>query len=254
MSYAGLDPQTALNQWSQTRQMIAQKYGIDLNNPSAPQNQQALHRMTPQDSYDFGMERLAQENPAAWQLNKTGYNDNGQTRTIRNQNTGAEESQKDESLWSHPETWLQIAAAGGLAAPYILPALGVGGGAAKNGMPGDVPGNTYPNGIPDATGDATSQISQGVPGTDGYAPGNSFPKGIPSGGDYSGLIKALAGMGGLFAGHALNQNAGQNNVPPQLSQLLDMSVNRATQQQPLFNAVNSGLYQMLPNFAKPGGQ
>lgn len=96
----------------------------------------------------------------------------------------------------------------------------------------------------------------------GVVPGNTFPNGIPSGGDwlsnlppgYSKLLKALAGIGGLVGGHALGNAGAENAVPPQLSQLLDLSMQRANRQTPLFNATQKGFYDMLPNFAKTGGQ
>lgn len=62
----------------------------------------------------------------------------------------------------------------------------------------------------------------------------------------------LAGLGGLIGGHYLGNQVGQNSVPPELSQLLQLSLDRAKQQQPLFNQINSGVSQMLPNFASAG--
>jgi hypothetical protein len=62
----------------------------------------------------------------------------------------------------------------------------------------------------------------------------------------------LLSLAGLTAGKLYGNSAANNAIPPQLSQLLDMSVNRAQTQQPLFNAATSGMYQMLPDFAKNG--
>jgi hypothetical protein len=110
-----------------------------------------------------------------------------------------------------------------------------------------------------AAGEAASQIPNGYPGSDGYAGGNSFPNGIPNAASlltdpkYSTLFKALAGIGGLVGGQALGGAATQNTVPPELSQLLQLAMQRANAQTPLFNAVNQGQYDMLPNFAKKGG-
>jgi hypothetical protein len=59
----------------------------------------------------------------------------------------------------------------------------------------------------------------------------------------------LAGVGGLFGGKALGNSMNQDNIPPELSQLLALSLDRAKSQQGLFNQVNSGVSQMLPNFA-----
>jgi hypothetical protein len=111
-------------------------------------------------------------------------------------------------------------------------------------------------------GDAASAIPNGYPGSEGYAPGNTFPNGIPNAASglfgldpkWSNLIKALAGVGGMVGGNALANSGAQNAVPPQLSQLLDLSMQRANSQTPLFNATQKGFYDMLPNFAKTGGQ
>lgn len=67
------------------------------------------------------------------------------------------------------------------------------------------------------------------------------------------VADASAAAAGLALGRYF-ANQGQNsNIPPQLSQLLDLSVGRQTAQNPLFAAVNSGVYQMLPSFAKNPG-
>lgn len=67
------------------------------------------------------------------------------------------------------------------------------------------------------------------------------------------LLAALAaGASGPLIGKALGAMGG-SVAPPQLSQLLQMGVDRATTQTPLFNAMTSGAYQMLPDFAKTGG-
>lgn len=64
-----------------------------------------------------------------------------------------------------------------------------------------------------------------------------------------GILAALGGVGG----GALIRNMFQNNaVPPQLSQLLQMGVDRAAYQNPLFQATTQGTYRMLPNFATEG--
>lgn len=66
------------------------------------------------------------------------------------------------------------------------------------------------------------------------------------------VVQGLTALAGVLAGHAVNQNAGQSAVPPQLSQLLDMSTQRAAYQNPMFQAVNQGVYDMLPGFARQG--
>jgi hypothetical protein len=66
------------------------------------------------------------------------------------------------------------------------------------------------------------------------------------------IVGALTTLGSALGGRAIASATGSNNVPPQLSQLLDMAVQRQQQQQPLGQAVDQGMYQMLPNFAKTG--
>ena len=65
---------------------------------------------------------------------------------------------------------------------------------------------------------------------------------------------ALASILGLTLGRTAGQSSAAGNIPPQLSQLLDMSAQRAQSQNPLFSAATSGMYQMLPDFAKGGAQ
>lgn len=69
------------------------------------------------------------------------------------------------------------------------------------------------------------------------------------------LAKALAALGGGVAGHALagnSQSAAQANIPPELRALLDQSVQRQHYQDPLFQSVTQGAYQMLPTFMRQG--
>jgi hypothetical protein len=75
-----------------------------------------------------------------------------------------------------------------------------------------------------------------------------------SGGGANPVLSAIASLGGLLAGRAYGNSQASANIPPQLSQLLDMSVQRAQTQNPLFSAATSGMYQMLPDFAKGGPQ
>lgn len=60
------------------------------------------------------------------------------------------------------------------------------------------------------------------------------------------------GVGGAAIGHAVAQNSAANAVPPELSQLSKIAVDRAAYQNPLFQATNQGIYGMLPDFAKQG--
>lgn len=66
------------------------------------------------------------------------------------------------------------------------------------------------------------------------------------------LLQALIGAGGVIAGHVAATSGAGSAVPPQLSQLLQTGVNRAQYQNPLFQAMTNGAYQMLPDFAKTG--
>ncbi len=85
------------------------------------------------------------------------------------------------------------------------------------------------------------------------SPGANQGGTAPTGGLTSNhLIQGLTALAGVLAGHASTSGAGQANVPPQLSQLLNMSTQRAAYQNPLFQAVNQGVYGMLPNFARQG--
>lgn len=72
------------------------------------------------------------------------------------------------------------------------------------------------------------------------------------GGNIGNLVKALTALGATLGGHAIASAAGTNNVPPQLNDLLNMAVQRQQQQQPIAQAVDQGMYSMLPNFAKTG--
>lgn len=100
-------------------------------------------------------------------------------------------------------------------------------------------------------GAGTKGLDAGAGGAGGLRSlvGNTAANGLTT----SKLLQALATLGGLVGGHALASKAASNAVPSQLTDLLNLSVDRAKSQTPLFNAVNSGAYQMLPNFSKPPG-
>lgn len=267
--YAGLSPQDALQLWYQNRQ----KYGADGKGATTPEQRA---------DYEGNMTTLAQENPQAWQLLKTGQNDNGKTRQVFNPQTGNWDSQDVKGFFSHPESWLQLGfggALGGLGAAAAMagaaPTAGIPATAAGEfgPMAGGYAGATTSAAIPasldatglaggaaggfgplaDAYGGATNTWQGGVPNSlDPTAAANAGAGMLGSLNNPSALLKALAGLGGLFGGKLLTGNMAQNNVPPQLNQLLDLSVQRAQSQQPLFNAATNGLYQMLPDFAKKG--
>lgn len=61
-----------------------------------------------------------------------------------------------------------------------------------------------------------------------------------------------AAIAGLLLGQHFSSAGAASNVPPQLTSLLNTAAARQTAQNPLFGAVNSGIYQMLPNFARNG--
>lgn len=98
---------------------------------------------------------------------------------------------------------------------------------------------------------APSQSGTGTPGGVGTA-GTGATAATAATSPVSKLLQALVGVGGLTAGKLIANNSQNSAVPPQLSQLLDMGVQRAQYQNPLFQAMTSGAYQMLPNFAKTG--
>lgn len=69
------------------------------------------------------------------------------------------------------------------------------------------------------------------------------------------LAAALAAAGAGIGGKAIANAQGNpltQAVPPQVSQLLDQSVQRQAYQNPLFQATTQGVYDMLPDFAKTG--
>jgi hypothetical protein len=127
----------------------------------------------------------------------------------------------------------------------LLPSTTIG-----TGMMGPIAGRTGA----DLGGLASSTIGSGMMGPiAGSAPSGAMNAALSAGGGASSLMKALAGIGGL-AGGAIGGHIGQSGaVPQQLTDLLDLMSKRTQAQNPLFNAVNSGLYQMLPTYAKTGG-
>lgn len=237
------DPVSELNAWKQYRQQFEAQYG-------------AHAAQAPQAAIDqYNGKALS---PQAWSLYQLG---NGSQHYDLRQGNLAD----NKGWFSHPESWVQLGLGGAMGAA-ALGAFGAAGSAAggggsaasKAGDVGNVAGGTGAfdesgNWVPDG-GSMPSLSGQGLPGSAGFAPGNSFANGIPT--DASGwstLLKAIAGIGGAVGGNALAKNAQANAIPPQLNQLLDLSLQRANAQTPLFNAAQSGLYQMLPDFAKKGG-
>jgi hypothetical protein len=65
------------------------------------------------------------------------------------------------------------------------------------------------------------------------------------------LAAALAAVAGGVVGKSMGGNP-QSNVPPDLTAMLHNSAQRQEYQNPLFQAVSKGTYDMLPTFAKSG--
>lgn len=248
-NYAGMDPRSALAAW------YAQRNEADPNT--------------------LDMTDLARQNPAAWQLLKTGQNIQGDShnRQIFNPNTGQWDTQEKHGWFSHPESWIQLGLGAGMGGLGLADALGNAAGSAASaaGSAGGatsealgVGGAAIPTTMGLASGDGVgvnvgqpsmNDISGLVAGPTGYG-GAGGDAGKAAGslltGQWSPLLKALAGVGGLIGGKALQDHTQQNAIPPQLQQLLDLSMQRANAQTPLFNAANKGMYDMLPDFAKKG--
>lgn len=167
-------------------------------------------------------------------------------------------------------TLLGTAGVGSLFAAPALAGLLSGGGAAASGAGplasgetgmaatdaaldgATAPASLLPNALPSAA--TVSNIGSLAPattsgGTSALAGATSALSGA---GGLSNALKALTTLGAALGGHAIASAAGSNNVPPQLSQLLDMAVQRQQQQQPIAQSVDQGMYAMLPNFAKTG--
>jgi hypothetical protein len=109
------------------------------------------------------MSALAATNPAAWQLVSTGVDnpdDGGKTLKVFNPETGQWDTQEKKGYWSHPESWIQLAAGAGLGAT----ALGAFGNASVFGGGGAAPGaaNTI-EGIP-VTGSVAPAVTPPVTG------------------------------------------------------------------------------------------
>ncbi len=130
--YTGLAPEAALAKWHAIRQK--------------PKNQ-----LTPEEQADIAgnMIGLSEQNPEAWRLVASGKNDNGQTRQIFDPMTGQWKDQEVKGIWSNPETWLQFGAGAGVAAPFVLGAIG---GAAAGAVPSATTAGTSVAGSSGAAG------------------------------------------------------------------------------------------------------
>jgi hypothetical protein len=64
------------------------------------------------------------------------------------------------------------------------------------------------------------------------------------------IVKAITALTSALGGHYLANSLSNNSVPPQLTDLLNQSVQRQKELAPLGTAATAGMYQMLPDFAK----
>lgn len=147
-------------------------------------------------------------------------------------------------------TTMGIADAGALGLPATS---GLGSMGAIGGAAGAIPttmGLASGDGVGTNVGQPSMDDIGGLVGGSGIGGGNGFPTSLLTDPKWSPLLKTLAGVGGLLGGKYLGDQASQNAVPPQLTQLLDLAMQRANSQTPLFNATQKGFYDMLPTFAK----
>lgn len=130
-TYRGLSPEEALQAWFENRNAILQKYGIDparlAGNRPQPLPQDVVQRMSAEDRMALTMSQLSEENPQAFRLLQTGRNrvkvkGGTDTREIFNTTTGQWEKHDVKGIWSHPETWVQIALGitGGVAGAQVV--------------------------------------------------------------------------------------------------------------------------------------
>lgn len=184
-----------------------------------------------------------------------GANPNSQLGTGSSFAKNGKEWNQDTGQYDNATNWgnlIGAGTAGTIGGFGVAGLLGAGGGAASTLGPStganmaatDAAWGSVPAGI------AAPLESVAGPGLGAAAGGIGGATGVSSG--VSKLLQALVGGGGAIAGKLLADNAASSAVPPQLSQLLDMGVQRAQYQNPLFQAMTSGAYQMLPDFAKTG--
>lgn len=184
--YAGLDPQAALAKWYAIRQK--------------PESQ-----LTPEEKADIAenMVGLSEQNPAAWKLVATGMNDNGKTKQVFDTTTGQWKDQEDKGLWSHPESWLQLAAAGSVAAPFALGALGAGAGAGGGSTAGGV-------GVGETA--ATTGMGSGIAGMAPVA-APTVPGMVTGGSKLASLIGGIGKIGGALSKAGVDANGNPVNAP-----------------------------------------
>lgn len=197
--YAGLSPEDALAKWYQLRHATPEQ--IASLSPEEQEEATAPGEMV----------RLARENPAAWQLRKTGtapvQRGGSNTRTVFNPNTGQWDTQDVHGLWSHPETWIQVGAAAGLGGLAAAPLLAGGAGAAGGGAGG---------------GAAFPAIATG-PGAAGIAGTSAVPLTLGTGASALAAPTAAAAAGGggaagAGAGGASAVTSGASSILPSIAE------------------------------------
>jgi len=130
-----------------------------------------------------------------------------------------------------------------------LAAFGAAAGASAAGAFGG--GSAAASGSAPAAGGAgaATKIATGVATN---AASNAVNTAMGTQGSGSKTAEVMALLGGLLSGKLIANHGASANVPPQLSQLLDLGTQRAQAQQPTFNAVNQGIFKMLPTSATQG--
>jgi hypothetical protein len=177
--YAGLSPQDALAKWYNLSHRV--------NDPTLTPEEVAANK-------EGGMVTLARENPAAWKAVATGINDNGSTRQVFDPNTGQWVNQDVHGFWSHPESWIQLAAGAGLGGVAAAPALAAAGGGAAGGGGGAAAGGAAAGALP-STAIALPAASTALPvGAASATPAISTALGAGAAG------AGAAGAGGGAAG------------------------------------------------------
>lgn len=227
--YSGLAPEDALNKW----------YALRQKDPSQLTSGE-------QSDVNGNMSGLAAENPEAWNLLKSGKNNDGKARQIFNPQSGQWDSQKVQGFWDHPESWFQVLAGAGLGGVVAAPAIaGLGGGSGA------------------ASAGAGSALSSTVPTAVGsnLAAGSITGPGLSALGGGGGVFSKIAGMAGSRLGQAAGAglagiaNAGANNRGEALNANLtadQMALNREVENRAERNDVWKKIQQTQYMQNRPG--
>lgn len=159
--------------------------------------------------------------------------------------------------WGKIYAWAIGAGLGAQAALAIANAAGAGGASGLTTGPTEPGAAASSWGAADTAGLTTGPVAPGAAASSWGPAGAAAGAGTDAVRSMTGgntLEKLAAGLGGLLGGKALGHYLDPSGgVSPELTQLLQLSLDRAKSQQPLFNQVNSGVSQMLPNFASKDG-